>query len=88
LVPHSWHVAAINVRLSFSKQQKTELSRSLSQHGSGVVVGAEVVGATVGALVGETVVGETVVTVGADVGLAVGQTLPGPEPRLVPVTPP
>jgi hypothetical protein len=67
--------------------QKTGFRRSLSQHGSGVVVGAEVVGATVvtvGALVGEMVVtvgalvGETVV--GADVGLAVGQSLP----RLVP----
>ena len=86
-MPHSWHVAAINVRLSFSKQQKTELSRSLSQHGSGVVVGAEV-GATVvtvGALVGEVVVtvGALVGAVGADVGLVVGQSVP----RAVPVVP-
>jgi hypothetical protein len=53
----------------------------------GAVVGATVV--TVGAVVDETVVTVGAVVVGAEVvGLAVGQTLPGPEPRLVPVTPP
>jgi hypothetical protein len=76
-----------------SRQQKMGFRRSVSQHGSPTVgatvvtVGAVVV--TVGALVGETVVTVGAVVVGAEVvGLAVGQTLPGPEPRLVPVTPP
>jgi hypothetical protein len=59
-----------------SKQQKTAFSRSVSQHGSGVVVG-EAVGA---AVVGEAV-GEAVGAVGADVGLTVGQSVP----RAVPV---
>ena len=78
--PQTWHVAAIIARSRRSSPQKMGLSRSRSQHGSGVVVGA-VVGAE---LVGAELVGATVVTVGAEVvGLAVGQTLPGPEPRLV-----
>jgi hypothetical protein len=73
--PQTWHVAAIIARSRRSSPQKMGLSRSRSQHGSGVVVGAEVVGATVGAAVVGAVVGA--------VGLAVRHSLP----RLVPATP-
>ena len=94
LVPHSWHLLVKYAALMRSKQQKMGFSRSVSQHGSGVVVGEEVgaVVVTVGAVVvgdtvGDTVVGETVGdTVGDDVvgddvvGLAVGQSVPSAVP--------
>jgi hypothetical protein len=96
--PQTWHVAAIIARSRRSSPQKMGLSRSRSQHGSGVVVGAEVVGATVGAAVvgavvvgatvGAEVVGAAVVTVGAEVvGVAVGLAVRHSLPRLVPATP-
>ena len=39
LVPHSWHLLVKYAALMRSKQQKMGFSRSVSQHGSGVVVG-------------------------------------------------
>ena len=80
LVPHSTQRSMKNRGLMRSKQQKMGFSRSVSQHGSGLVVGAAVVGAAVGATVGETVVGAAVGevgerVVGAAVGAAVGQSV-------------
>jgi hypothetical protein len=81
LVPHSWHSRAIMAGNRLSRQQNMGFSRSVSQHGSGLVVGAAVVGAAVGAAVGETGVGATVGTVGAAVGAAV-QAVPSAVPPM------